>query len=973
MAAKASAVGQAFAPVLAAVATMQGNVSRSEKTHAHEFLEKFQKSVEAWTTTHALLQSGDEIPVEAKLFAATTLKGKITYDLDQLPAESLTALRDSILALLTVYRTEPKPIRTQLCVCLASLAIQMTAWKDVLATVGSALGNEAGDCVLEFLKILPEEVTEGRKINLTEEELSTRTAELLENNADQVLQLLTQYAQSSESAATNPKLFECITSWMREIPSQQIVNSPLLDITIKALSNDRSFDAAVDTICTIYRDTLEVDDSMPIIQTLYPRIIALRPKIREAAESEDTEMLRGLTRIFAEAAEAWVVLIARLPAEFRNLVEAVLECCAVDTERDAISITFVFWYELKQYVTLERYARARTELADLFSKLVDIMIKHLEFPSPEGGDQADLFDGDREQEERFREFRHAMGDVLKDCCAVIGVSDCLGKSYNLIQAWVAKYASQATHDHVPHWQELEAPLFSMRAMGRMVDPEESSVLPQVIPLIVQIPDQEKVRFQAIMALGRYTEWTAQHPETLEAQLNYVISGFRHKSQEVVQAAALAFKFLGTDCQKLLGGHIPQLHSFYESVIDTLKPSSQEEVTEGVAAVVAVQPVDKIYEALKLFCDPLMTRIMNLANNAKDDAGQKAVADHLQLITIFIQVVSPYVGPGAQHPGVRYCEEILPVLNTIVLNFTKSTPILERVCRCWRHMIISYRNAMIPLLPNLAQSISAGFEASREGCFLWATDAVIREFSDGAEYVDQTTSDAVYQFFEQQVVLFLRILNDLPPSHLPDMIEDFFRLLTDAVRYYPKKSLTSPLAAPIFSASLSALTLQQVDPLTAVLHYCRDVLSFGTEKPSISEFTSPDGEPYTNTPEVRSAVKQLIASQGAILVQRVMTGMMFSFPGDCFPDASGVLMSLFELMPQETARWVEATVQMLPAGTVKPGESDRLMKGLSEKIQAGDIRKTRVVLQDFTNSYRRRNVAPREGLGRLEAARFRFSG
>jgi hypothetical protein len=42
----------------------------------------------------------------------------------------------------------------------------MLAWKDVLATVGSVLGSSAGDCVLEFLKILPEEVTEGRKINL---------------------------------------------------------------------------------------------------------------------------------------------------------------------------------------------------------------------------------------------------------------------------------------------------------------------------------------------------------------------------------------------------------------------------------------------------------------------------------------------------------------------------------------------------------------------------------------------------------------------------------------------------------------------------------------------------------------------------------------------------------------------------------------------------------------------------------------
>lgn len=43
----------------------------------------------------------------------------------------------------------------------------MTEWKDVLQLVGSTLGNEAGDSVLEFLKVLPEEVTEGRKINLT--------------------------------------------------------------------------------------------------------------------------------------------------------------------------------------------------------------------------------------------------------------------------------------------------------------------------------------------------------------------------------------------------------------------------------------------------------------------------------------------------------------------------------------------------------------------------------------------------------------------------------------------------------------------------------------------------------------------------------------------------------------------------------------------------------------------------------------
>ena len=79
----------------------------------------------------------------------------------------MPALRDSLLDLLSTFRSGPRPIRTQLCVCLANLAIQMTEWKDVLQLVGSTLGNEAGDSVLEFLKVLPEEVTEGRKINLT--------------------------------------------------------------------------------------------------------------------------------------------------------------------------------------------------------------------------------------------------------------------------------------------------------------------------------------------------------------------------------------------------------------------------------------------------------------------------------------------------------------------------------------------------------------------------------------------------------------------------------------------------------------------------------------------------------------------------------------------------------------------------------------------------------------------------------------
>ena len=429
-------------------------------------------------------------------------------------------------------------------------------------------------------------------------------------------------------AASNPQLLECISSWLREIPAANVVNSPLFDAIVNALSIESSFEAAVDCICTILRDTREVDESIEVIQLIYPRLMSLRTKLGAAIASDDQDTFKGLTRLFAEAGEYWVVMIARLPNEFRGLVEAVLECCARDTDRDAISLTFLFWYEFKQIIVMERYKSALEIFAHIWSQLVDIMIKHLEYPEPEGPEEADLFDGDREQEEKFREFRHQMGDVLKDCCDVITVKECLGKAFNLIQLWISTHGSQVDENRVSHWQQLEAPLFSMRAMGRMVSPEESVVLHQVIPLIVQIPNHEKLRFQAIMALGRYTDWTAQHPEFLQPQLNFVIAGFKHESKEVVKAAALAFRFFGTDCRNLLTDHVTQLHDFYESVLDELLPASQEEITEGVASVVSAQPLNKIYPMFKLYCDPIIKRMMSRANQAQgteDESARLAVA------------------------------------------------------------------------------------------------------------------------------------------------------------------------------------------------------------------------------------------------------------------------------------------------------------------------------------------------------------
>jgi transportin-3 len=284
------------------------------------------------------------------------------------------------------------------------------------------------------------------------------------------------------------------------------------------------------------------------------------------------------------------------------------------------------------------------------------------------------------------------------------------------------------------------------------------------------------------------------------------------------------------------------------------------------------------------------------------------------------------------------------------------------------MVISYRANMAPLLPQMANKLASGFASSKQGCFLWVTSAILREFSEDREHVDEQTTEAIYAFFEAQSTNMLRMMSNLPPNDLPDVIEDFYRLLIDALLYYPHKLVRSELFLPIFQAAIAALALEQRDPLSASLHYIRDVIGYGGDNP-------PSSSSSPNPPAIQHAVQELITTNGEPLVKSIMAGMMITFPNDCFSDGSGVLLGLFELMPEQTTTWVDKTVRMLPPGTVTSNDIDRLLAGIRDQLSLGrdGLRKVRSLLQDFTNSYRRRYVAPRDGLGDLEATRFRFNG
>ena len=90
----------------------------------------------------------------------------------------------------------------------------------------------------------------------------------------------------------------------------------------------------------------------------------------------------------------------------------------------------------------------------------------------------------------------------------------------------------------------------MRMMIREIDIEEEKVVPEVMRLLVNLPEHDKIRYAATLVLGRYTEWKAKHLEYLEFQLSYISSGFDTQNKDVISAAAQALKHFCQDCKKV---------------------------------------------------------------------------------------------------------------------------------------------------------------------------------------------------------------------------------------------------------------------------------------------------------------------------------------------------------------------------------------------------------------------------------------
>ncbi|KAI5956481.1 MTR10 [Candida jiufengensis] len=955
-----SSQDQALQQLSHALTTMYSNAPREEKAKATNYLETFQKSNEAWNLTHQILQNksnnNDPQQQQLQIFAAQTLRSKIIYDLlSQIQVQNYNDLKNSVIQLLTLYNApQDKLIRTQLSIALSQLALQYLSWSDAINEIISILStNELILVLLEFLKVLPEEISDVKKSHLTDEEYNKRSQELITNQVELVIGVLKNLAEGNtkNDQQLNSAILDALNSWITECPIDQILTvHSLTSLVFQSLSNDATFDKGIECLVTIIRETRDIDN-YEIIDALYQQILQLNSFMQSNQENlEDPEKMDGLTRLYVECGESWHALIAKNPKHFKPLVEILLNCCKYDEDLDVVKYTFQFWYLLKQLIVLPKFEEARAVLGDVYLQLISVVIKHLTYPIAENDN--DLFNGDKEQEDKFKEFRYEMGDVLKDCCAVVGATKALQVPFEQIQSILSNSSG--------NWQYLEAPLFSMRTMAKEVSTKEKTILPTIMSYLVRLPEHPKVRYAATLVLGRYTEWTAKHPEFLEPQLNYITKGFEvaNNNNDIMMATSHALMYFCQDCSELLVNYLEQLYLLYGQVRSQIDLESSYELIDGLAHVVAKVPEDNLYKTSEMFLEPTLNSINDLnAKNDNSDELNTQISEQIETITIFIDVLKINEFDKPTYPvATLFIEKIWPSITSILHKRASSIKISEKCMKLLKSAMLSFSSYLNSILPQFAEILHQGYQQTQFGCYLWVSGVVIRVYGD-EDVNSKEITQAVLEFSIHQCQTFFQQIKNLDSNNnvkqIPDVIEDFYRMLNDLLMFYPFEIIpNSEFLDQVYQATIITLTkLDEYNPIISCIHFNIDLVSWGLEHPPISLFEDKDTEPLKN------CIKEFLIQKnhGFELLKCIIHGLIFKFHNDIQQDASDLILKILVVCPniEVAVGWLNEVVINLP--NIHDGETNRLIQTVSIALQNKDNRRVRSALKDFIGWYSRKNV------------------
>lgn len=167
-------------------------------------------------------------------------------------------------------------------------------------------------------------------------------------------------------------------------------------------------------------------------------------------------------------------------------------------------------------------------------------------------------------------------------------------------------------------------------------------MPKVAQAILKLPENTHIafRYTSIMLLGELCEWIDNHPESLEAVLNFLLYSLNQKNG-LAAAAANALTQICTACKSRMTYHLSGLLQIAQS-LDNFEISNDATINllKGISIIVGRLPLDQMTQPLQELCSyqlgPLRQLLLESNYTAPPSTSEYTVYIFREIFTVFLQ-------------------------------------------------------------------------------------------------------------------------------------------------------------------------------------------------------------------------------------------------------------------------------------------------------------------------------------------------
>ncbi|CAI0399062.1 unnamed protein product, partial [Linum tenue] len=489
----------------------------------------------------------------------------------------------------------------------------------------------------------------------------------------------------------------------------------------------------------------------------------------------------------------------------------------------------------------------------------------------------------------------AVADVLIDAASVLGGDAILRILYVKLAEAQACWGNGQNE-----WRPAEAALFCVRAISKYVSTDEAEVMPKIMSLLLELPDQPQLLQTVCLIIGAYSRWLDAASDGL-ALLSSVIKVLLRgmgTSEESAAAAALAFRHICDDCRKKFSGYFDDLFSIYHRAVigeGAFKVSAEDSlhVVEALSMVITELPPDQAKQALEKLCFPVVAPLQEIISQGPELVGKK----HSRELTVHIDRLA-YIFRYVNHPEAvaDAIHRLWPLLKAIFDVRAWEMRTMESLCRACKYAIFGSDPSCALYLKSLIEALF-----THTKCLL----TNIEDFT-------------------------LR----------PDIADDCFLLASRCMRYCPQLFIPSEVFPSLVDCALIGVTVQHREASNSILTFLSDI--FDLRKSNLEE-------------QFLSIRDNVIAPRGPAITRILIASLTGALPSSRLETVTYTLLSLARAAGAAVVEWGKESVALIPSTAVTEVESTTFLQALSDAASGVDINTLMGPVEELSDLCRRNRM------------------